>query len=409
MTELDFATLPSPDATVEKVCVALGARRVKEHTRRQYYLNLRRFLRWCIDERIHPLLIDHAQLAAYTDHLGQSLSRATIAAHQSNLNAFYDEAVRLGALQRSPMDGFRRSAPKHTYVTPTILPVATVRAIRHGASGMNARARAVIELMALNGLEVAEIGGAIVEDLRPDGHSYWLTVAGRNGRRDVRLAPPVVEPLLEHLAGRRRGPLIAGRSGDQIDRYAMARIVSTAARRGGVTGRVTPRELRHAFIAVALSQGVPLSAIRDSLGISDVRGLDRFVATHASAADVPLRVTQAIVSDAESGLLDQARRLLDLEIPVHVAAPVVLIGAALEEHLRSIVNREALPISGHGSIMAYAGALRAAGLLTAAEMPSIDSWARLRNDAAHGDLSRLTQDAAEAMFMGVRDLLSRVT
>ena len=202
--------------------------------------------------------------------------------------------------------------------------------------------------------------------------------------------------------------MILGREGGALDRHAIARLIRSAARKGGTDPSITPRELRNTFISIALGQGLPLDAIRDYIGISDVRGFDRLVARRGSAADVPARVAQAVLSDTETGLLEQARRLLDLEVPVHVAAPVVLVGAALEEHLRALVNREALTYSGAGSIMAYAGALRNAGILESEDMSAIDSWARLRNHAAHGDLTRLNRDIAEATILGVGDLLNRI-
>jgi integrase/recombinase XerD len=396
------------DASVLRVLNALARRDVTPRTIAQNRHVLDRFFDWCDAHQIHPLLINHEALADFTEELSRTLARSSVATNQSALNVFYAEAVRQEVILRSPMSGFRRSSPKHTYVPASLVPVPALRALRAGAATMDDRAQAVIDLLVLNGLETAEITDATVDGLRSDGTCHWLSVTGRGGaRRDIRLAPAVVGPLLGHVGQRRSGPLLLGREGSGMDRHALARIVRRAAVKGGTDSTVTPRDIRNTFISVALGQGLPLDAIRDYVGMQDVRGLDRLVSRRGSAADVPLRVAQSILSDAESGLLDQARRLLDLETPVHVAAPVVLIGAALEEHLRAVVNREALPVPGTGSIMAYAGALRAAGRLEAADMASIDSWARLRNEAAHGNLGRLSRDSTEAMFLGVRSMLAR--
>lgn len=388
---------------------ALDSRQVSAATRANYQQTLYRYLQWCVRDGTHPLLADLETLQDYTAELSLTLSRRTIATHQTALGIFYDEAVRQGVIHQSPMAGFRRTTAKHTFAPASLVPLAAIRAIRTGASTMGDRAAAVTDLIVLNGLEVAEITGATIDHLRTDGRSYWLTVSGRKGAaRDLQLAPPVVEPLLRHVGDRLSGPLLVGQDEQSaINRHAITRIVKSAARRGRTNVKVNPRVLRNTFISIALSQA-PIDAVRDYIGIQDVRGFDRLLANRGSAQDVPLRVTQTIVGDVESGLLQQARRLLDMDTPVHVAAPVVLIGAALEEHLRAIVEREALSFSGTGSIMAYANALRTAGLIDIDNLSKIDSWSRLRNHAAHGDLKKVTVEGAEAMLSGVRALIVQV-
>ena len=397
------------DTAINRVLDRLQSRNVGEQTRTSYGQVLTRYFDWCEAQGVHPLLADADVLDRFADHLSTFLRRSTVGANQSALNAFYRVAVEEGVIHDSPVRGTRRNTRKDWYAPASLLSVDAVRAVRAGAARMNDRARAIVDLMLLNGLEVAEIRSIQVESLRNDGQTHWVRVTGRGGaERDIPLAPPVVEPLLAHIGRRTRGPMVVGFEGESINRHAMTRAVKSAARRGGVDPSITPRDLRYTFISLALGERLPLDAVRDYLGVRDIRGLDRLTTHRGSAADVPRRVTQAVLSDAEAGLLDQARRLLDLEVSIHVAAPVVLIGAALEEHLRALVVRDALDFSGTGSIMAYAGALRAAGHLEVDDMSGIDSWARLRNHAAHGDLRRLTRDSAEAMYLGVQSLLSRL-
>jgi hypothetical protein len=89
--------------------------------------------------------------------------------------------------------------------------------------------------------------------------------------------------------------------------------------------------------------------------------------------------------DVVSDILGSAKDLLQ-EDSVHPATPTVIIGAALEEFLRNWVEEQPLTLSGkRPSIDAYAKALREAELITRQDIKDIESWAGLRNHAAHGE------------------------
>ena len=89
--------------------------------------------------------------------------------------------------------------------------------------------------------------------------------------------------------------------------------------------------------------------------------------------------------DTVSGFLSQAQNLLD-DDEVHPAAPAMLIGAALEQFLRDWTESAGISISNRKpSIDAYASNLRSANLMTKQDKKDIDSWAGLRNHAAHGE------------------------
>ncbi len=393
------------DATVARVLEAvLDATSTK--TGRNYASHIGRFVRWCEVEGLHPLLVSTEDLERYTSTLEASMTASTIAVHQTGVNAFFRAALRVGVIQRSPMDGLRRVS-KVLPTAPMLIPIEQVRQLRAAAATISARHAAVLDLMVMHGLLPSEITGARIENLSTDGTHHWLTIPPTSDPgRTIRLAAPVVGPVLELVGNRRRGPIVRGREGGPIDRAAMVRGLRTAARRAGIAADISPRPLRATFVSIALARGVALDAIRDCLGNTDVRGLDRYVALRGSSADVPRKVAEALVADTESGLLMQARRLLS-DDTVHVAAPVVLIGAALEEHLRMLVNREALDYAGEGSINAYAAALLAHGSLTKQEMKGIAFWSGLRNKAAHADLRDLTREDAESMLQGVGALIQR--
>ena len=95
------------------------------------------------------------------------------------------------------------------------------------------------------------------------------------------------------------------------------------------------------------------------------------------AVDYHLGVAATVFVD----LLDQARYLL--ERSYHQAAAVIL-GAALEEALRSRARAEGLEVANRETLNPLIDRLTKAGTLSAFEGDRLRSIAKLRNDAAHG-------------------------
>ena len=106
--------------------------------------------------------------------------------------------------------------------------------------------------------------------------------------------------------------------------------------------------------------------------------------------------------DIVSDFLEQAYILLESK-NVHPAGPIVLIGASLEEFLRSWVENENISLGNKKpSIDSYAKALREEDLITKQDVKDITSWAGLRNHAAHGEWEQVADKArAQLMLEGV--------
>ena len=104
--------------------------------------------------------------------------------------------------------------------------------------------------------------------------------------------------------------------------------------------------------------------------------------------------------EAATDILEQVQLLLG-ESGVHVAAPVVLAGAALEEFLRSMFEESGGPLVGKPGIASYADALRKSDLITRGEVKDITAWADQRNQAAHGHFDDLSRDRTLIMVDGI--------
>ena len=95
--------------------------------------------------------------------------------------------------------------------------------------------------------------------------------------------------------------------------------------------------------------------------------------------------------DVVSDFLVQANALLEDERQ-HPAAAAVLIGASLEEFLRTWVESNGLSIgNAKPSIDAYSKTLRASELISKQDVKDITSWAGIRNHAAHGEWEQVAE------------------
>ena len=99
-------------------------------------------------------------------------------------------------------------------------------------------------------------------------------------------------------------------------------------------------------------------------------------------------------------LMEQVERMLGDE-HAHVAAPIVLAGAALEEFLKSLATANEIVLARGLSLSTCVEALRKAEVLTNQDIKDISAWVAQRNDAAHGNFDSLSLDRARLMVDGI--------
>lgn len=89
--------------------------------------------------------------------------------------------------------------------------------------------------------------------------------------------------------------------------------------------------------------------------------------------------------DVVSDFLEMANMLLSNK-DMHPASAAVLIGATLEEFLRTWIDAKGLSLQGRKpGLETYSQVLRDASLITRQDGKDITSWAGIRNHAAHGE------------------------
>jgi integrase/recombinase XerD len=147
-----------------------------------------------------------------------------------------------------------------------------VGAILVTAGLSSARDHALVSLVALNGLRVAEVVGTDIDALGLERGRRTLTVLRKGGKTvTMPLVPRVARAIYLVIGERQSGPIFLNASGERLDRHAAGRIVRRIARNAGIVKRVGPHALRHAFITAALDAGVPLREVQEAASHADPR------------------------------------------------------------------------------------------------------------------------------------------
>jgi len=246
-------------------------------TREAYKLDLRQYVTWCAERRVAVFGARRADIEAFGRHLETAgRARATISRRLCTVACFYRYAQQEDLIARSPADNVRR--PKLDYEShATGLDRNEIGAMLVAAGLGNPQDHALLSLLALNGLRVSEATGANIEALGLERGHRTLTVL-RKGAKTVivPLAPRTARAIDLAVGERAEGPLFLGADGQRLDRHAAARIVGRIARKAGITKRIGPHTLRHAFITAALDAGVPLRDVQEAASHADPRTTMRY-------------------------------------------------------------------------------------------------------------------------------------
>jgi preprotein translocase subunit Sss1 len=140
------------------------------------------------------------------------------------------------------------------------------------------------------------------------------------------------------------------------------------------------------------------SSIRTSVRAN----LQGFIGYLESGLSEGVSIERKAQIDVVSDILSQAQSLLDSK-GINPAAPVVLIGAALEEFLRNWMEESGISLGEKKpGIDTYTKLLKEKDLITKQDDKDITSWAGLRNHAAHGEWDQVSDiNRVKLMLEGV--------
>lgn len=242
-------------------------RRLSANTLAAYRRDLAQFFSFCDRAGIaDPAAVDRKTIRRYLAQLDtRRYARRSIARKASAVRAFYNDAVRRGALSANPAEALAK--PRIPGSLPHALPARSVEAALDGIDGtdpVGLRDRAILELLYATGLRVAELVSLAESDLGGE----LLRVTGKGGRTRVipvgvpaqRAVAAWVERGRPRLVTPEAGPALwVGTRGRPLDTRGVRRIVR---RRMGTF----PHALRHSFATHLLEGGADLRSVQELLG-----------------------------------------------------------------------------------------------------------------------------------------------
>ena len=262
-----------------------------------YRLDLEQFLSWFGQSGGEsPEALAGGHIVDFLGLLRDARSaEATVARKLVTIRLFLRFLVREGLLQRDvsaslPSPTLRRLLP-HTLSAEE---VQSLLEVRSGASWIEQRDRALLELIYATGARVSETMRLTVGDfesrlrvvrLHGKGDKMRLVPVGLRAREALeRWLEDGRAQLLATLPGRRPSQIFLSRSGRPMDRVAAWRRVKAAALAAGLAVMPSPHGLRHSFATHMLEGGADLRSVQEMLGHASVRTTEIY--THLDAEHV---------------------------------------------------------------------------------------------------------------------------
>ena len=199
------------------------------------------------------------------------------------LRRFFAFAVKAGYLKRNPAEALPRvRIPKSDLNKPLktkVLCVLLKSFVRTKWMGM--RNFIIVSILWALGLRVNELLKMKRRDINldydPEHKIGTLLVHGKGGKeRTLFIVDTLYDTLFHYLSlkktPKRQGSLLfPGTKGKTIGGTRVRQLIMEAAKRIGITARVTPHVFRHTFATDMYNQNVPIEAIREMMGHETLR------------------------------------------------------------------------------------------------------------------------------------------
>ncbi|MDJ0583236.1 tyrosine-type recombinase/integrase [Crocosphaera sp.] len=191
------------------VATDVGDGAAANDTIRTYRSNLKQFLRWCEQERIHPISATFAELKQYRHWLVSRYQKTTISLKLSVLRRFYDALLENGyilsnpALRLKPPREVKDPAARFNYLQREEMR-QLLFCLPEDDSVHSLRDRLLISVMVLEGCRTVEMHRVNVGDIVKDGPNVGLQVWAKQRIRVVPLTPDLASLLRKYLSKRRK-------------------------------------------------------------------------------------------------------------------------------------------------------------------------------------------------------------
>jgi integrase/recombinase XerC len=251
-------------------------RRLSEATRATYARGLAELL--AAVPAVEPAAMQSHDLRRAVAKLRtRGLNGRTIARTLSSWRGFFRWLARDRGLRADPCAGLR--APKAPKALPKALAPDEAQALldRAAAGALEARDRAMFELLYSSGLRLAELVDLNVVDASGALRDGEVTVTGKGRKtRSVPVGAKARAALGAWLAARAQvarvgeRALFVGARGERVNPAVVRQRLGTWALRAGLGRRVHPHMLRHSFASHVLQSSGDLRAVQEMLGHASI-------------------------------------------------------------------------------------------------------------------------------------------
>ena len=249
------------------------------HTVANYRRDLEKLINFSSKEAIDSADgVDQAALRRWVAELSrEKLSANSIQRHLSSTRSLYKFLARHHPDLSDPTSGVR--APRAPRTLPKSLEADQVgQLLNHQSeSALMVRDHAMAELLYSAGLRLSELVGANINDL--DTTEKIITVVGKGQKtRVVPVGGPALTAIAEWMKCRPMGseqlsfdsPLFVSQRGGRISHRAVQERIRQLAAKHGMSQRIHPHVLRHAFASHLLESSGDLRAVQELLGHANI-------------------------------------------------------------------------------------------------------------------------------------------
>lgn len=238
--------------------------RFKPSTQESWVVIAGRWHRWLLEHHLDPLEVRRPDVELFIASAAErGLSRSSVAAHYDVVASMYRLAVEEELLEQSPCRRIRRPKVHHQLQRREVLTILEYAAYLQAAKAMGPTAHGIAVLAGMMGLRASEMAGLQVDSMSMLRGYSVLTFVGKG---DVPARVPVPIPALAAVQalvdGREAGALLRTRTGRQMDRRDVYRMVGRTARAAGIARPISPHALRRMVGTVGLTQGIPLREVQ---------------------------------------------------------------------------------------------------------------------------------------------------
>jgi len=173
--------------------------------------------------------------------------------------------------------------PKIWQLIPEIMTIAEVDQLLaqpNSKNFINARDKAILELLYATGIRVSELCQLRMNDL----NDTFIRVMGKGQKeRIVPVGKKAIEAVdffllnFHHNNQEENGFLFVTKKGTPISRLTVWLRVKECARLAGIKKSISPHTLRHSFATHLLENGADLRLIQEMLGHSDISTTDKYI------------------------------------------------------------------------------------------------------------------------------------